>query len=97
MSYYDDDDVEIEIITPGRSERKTEFVSNTLYGKTNSRGTVNNPKNQDTLKKMQSRDEQFYRWVKSLNPTADVTKETHNFTVSNYTIDGKTRKKTSDL
>lgn len=97
MSYYDDEDVEIEIITPGKIEHKTEIVSNTLYGKTNSRGTVNNNKNQDTLKKMQSTDEQFYRWVKSLSPSQDVTEETHNFSYNMYTIDGKTRKKSSDL
>ena len=100
MSYYNDDDVEVEFIntTPRKSAISTGdvIVDNVIYGRTNSHGTINNNKNQETLKKMQNRDDQFYKWIKGLNKEPDIVSETHNFTYDRYTIDGKTRKKTSD-
>lgn len=60
---------------------------------------VNNNKEPDTIKKKREREERFYSWLKGLNPDLNkdtVSEETHNFTYSKYTIDGKTRKKTSD-
>ena len=85
MSYYEDEDVDIQVITPPRkTENESDVVSNVFYGK----------KTKANAQKVKNNEEQFYKWVKSLNPemNRDVKSETHNFSYQHYTVDDKNKK-----
>lgn len=72
MSYDENDPdlLNLEIINPAVSEHPSDIVTNVRYGGMNKK----------TAKKAADRDEQFYKWVKSLNANSDgVSRETHHF------------------
>jgi hypothetical protein len=86
MSYdeNDEDMISVEIINTGESTHKTDVAHNVFY--TGRKRTKANSRNNE---------EQFFKWVKSLNPNTDGIKtETHNFEYKQYTVDGK--KKVND-